>query len=218
MKGCNWETARWKRCLGKVGKKGLCIPALSRRALLPESPGIRNPEALQIPSFWVIMGALLNRHDWLVKSSATGNWFDLQSFSSPLEVCVWELGEGRRGTKIPALWSHSRIPWQSPDPLLRSPNEKVLVTQLCPTLSDPRNCSPPGSSVHGILQARILEWVAIPFSTGPSWPRDQTRVSCIAGGFFTVWATTEAQALSKSHLLTQQTHLDDSHHWGNSKV
>ena len=50
----------------------------------------------------------------------------------------------------------------------------VLVTQLCPTLCDPTNCSPPGSSVHGILQARILEWIAISFSRGSSWSRDQT--------------------------------------------
>ena len=45
---------------------------------------------------------------------------------------------------------------------------------------------------HGILQARILEWVAVSFSRGASWPRNQTRVSCIAGGFFTIWATREA--------------------------
>ena len=64
-----------------------------------------------------------------------------------------------------------------------------LVTQLCPTLCDAMNCSPPGSSVHGILQARILELVVIPFSRGSSWPRDQTWVSCIAGRFFTVWGT-----------------------------
>ena len=48
----------------------------------------------------------------------------------------------------------------------------------------PTNCSPSGSSVHGILQARILEWVAVPFSRGSLWPRDQTRVSCIEGRFF----------------------------------
>ena len=53
------------------------------------------------------------------------------------------------------------------------------------------NCSPPGSSVHGILQARILEWLAIPFSRGYSWPRDQTWVFCIAGRFCTIWATRE---------------------------
>ena len=51
------------------------------------------------------------------------------------------------------------------------PKVKVLVAQLCPTLCYPVDCSPPGSSVHGILQARILEWVAIPFSRGYSQPR-----------------------------------------------
>ena len=66
---------------------------------------------------------------------------------------------------------------------------KVLVAQLCPTLCDSTDCSPPGSSVHGILQARILEWVAMPFCRGSSQPRDQTQVSCTAGKFFTVWAT-----------------------------
>ena len=68
----------------------------------------------------------------------------------------------------------------------------VCVPQLCVTLWDPMDCSPPGSSVHGISQARILEWVAIPFSRGSSWPWDQMWVSCIAGRFFTVWATKEA--------------------------
>ena len=54
------------------------------------------------------------------------------------------------------------------------------------------DCSPPGSSVHGILQVRMLEWVAIPFSRESSWARNQTRVSCIASQFFTTWATREA--------------------------
>ena len=56
--------------------------------------------------------------------------------------------------------------------------------QSCPALYDPMDHSPPGSSVHGILQARILEWVAMPSSRG-SRPRDQTHVSCIAGRFST---------------------------------
>ena len=51
---------------------------------------------------------------------------------------------------------------------------KVLITQLCPTLCNPTDYSPPGSSVHSILQAKILEWIAIPFSRGSSEPRDQT--------------------------------------------
>ena len=64
----------------------------------------------------------------------------------------------------------------------------VLVAQLYPTLWDPVDCSPPGSSVHGILQARILECVAISFSRGPSQSRDQTQVFHMAGRFFTIWA------------------------------
>ena len=64
------------------------------------------------------------------------------------------------------------------------------------------DCSPPGSSVHGILQARILEWVAIPFSRGPSQPRDQIQVSCIAGRLFTIWATGKPAFLSTWYFLT----------------
>ena len=66
----------------------------------------------------------------------------------------------------------------------------VLVAQLCPTLCDPVDCR------HGILQARIVEWVAILFSRGSSRPRDRIQVSCIAGRFFTCWATKEAFASS----------------------
>ena len=68
----------------------------------------------------------------------------------------------------------------------------MLVTQLCPTVCDPMDYSLPGSSVYGILQARILEWIAILFSRGSSWPRDWTQVSCIASRFFTIWVTREA--------------------------
>ena len=71
-----------------------------------------------------------------------------------------------------------------------------LVTQSCPTLCDPMDCSPPGSSVHGILQARILEWVAMPSSRGSSLPRDRTQVSRIADGFFVHFNNT--RQLSKS--------------------
>ena len=63
-----------------------------------------------------------------------------------------------------------------------------LVTQLCLTLHDPMDCSLPSSSVHGILQAWVLEWVAIPFSRGSFRSRGQIQVSCIAGRLFTSWA------------------------------
>ena len=64
----------------------------------------------------------------------------------------------------------------------------MKVAQSCPTLCDPMHYT-----VHGILQATILKWVAFPFSRGSSHPRDQTQVSHIAGGFFTSWATMEAK-------------------------
>ena len=63
---------------------------------------------------------------------------------------------------------------------------KVLVAQSYLTLCNLVDCSSPGFSVHGILQARILEWVAIPSSRGFSQARDRTQVSHIAGGFFTI--------------------------------
>ena len=70
---------------------------------------------------------------------------------------------------------------------------RVCVCYSCLTLCDPMDCSPPGSSFYGILQAWILEWVAMPFSRGSSPLRDWTYVSCIAGGFLTIWATREVQ-------------------------
>ena len=70
--------------------------------------------------------------------------------------------------------------------LLDERKVKVLDAQSFPTLLDPKDCSPPGSSVHVILQARTLEWVAISCSGGSSQPRDQTQVSGIAGRFFTI--------------------------------
>ena len=76
------------------------------------------------------------------------------------------------------------LPFETPTDL----KVKVKVTQSCLTLCDPMDYT-----VHGILQDRMLKWVAFPFSRGSSQPRDQTQISCIAGKFFTSWATREAQ-------------------------
>ena len=75
-------------------------------------------------------------------------------------------------------------------------SQSALVAQLCPALCNPMDCSLPGSSVHGILQARILEWVDIPFPRGSSQPRDWTWASCTAGRFFTNWAIREAPKIN----------------------
>ena len=71
--------------------------------------------------------------------------------------------------------------------------KESAVAQSYPTLCNPMDCSPPGSSVHGIFQARVLEWGAISFSRRSSHPRDWTRVSHISGRRFTVWATREGR-------------------------
>ena len=76
----------------------------------------------------------------------------------------------------------------------------MLVAQSCLTLCKPTDCSPPGSTVQGILQARILEWIAIPFSRGSSWSWDWTWISCIVGGLFRVWAAREAHSEGRYYI------------------
>ena len=86
------------------------------------------------------------------------------------------------------LWAADPLtPWTTTELQL----DCVIVAQSCP-LCDAMDCSLPGSFVHGILQARILEWVAVPLSTGSSRPRDWTWVSHPVSRFFTSWATREA--------------------------
>ena len=94
-------------------------------------------------------------------------------------------------------------------------NTVVILVQSCPTLCDPMDCSPPGSSVHGIFQARILEWVATSFSRGSSWPRDETHVSvssvsCIGKWifFFFFYHCTTWEAHKKHYMATDcSTHM-----------
>ena len=114
------------------------------------------------------------------------------------------LGQHQRTVQVSVHSWPQDWPW-SPDPLLplfsvRLSSLKVKseseVTQSCPTLCDPMDCSLPGSSLHGILQARVLEWGAISFSRGSSRPRDRTRVSRTPGRRFNLWAT-RALALVK---------------------
>ena len=83
---------------------------------------------------------------------------------------------------------------------LKEGKVKVLVTQSCPTPWDPMDWSPPGSSVHGIFQARIREWVAISFSRGSFWTKDQTHISWNVRQILYHWATRKAKILLKTHV------------------
>ena len=115
----------------------------------------------------------------------------LKSMRPTLYKLFFHLNSQHKTTQV--RWKFRNIMWF---PLVSNMCVYVAVlcfiTQSCPTLCDPIDCSSPEASVHGILQARTLEWVAIPFSRESSQPRGQTQISCIAGGFFTIWATREA--------------------------
>ena len=116
------------------------------------------------------------------------------------------INEYHNRKKVPKEWAvraaqHIFVPTQSTLIISSNNNKvKVLVTQLCLTLY-PHGCSPPGSSVHEISQARVLEGVAIPFSRASSQSRDWTRVSCIAGRFFTIWVTRKAPTTIKFYTI-----------------
>ena len=115
-----------------------------------------------------------------------------------------ENSEGTRGKgpKILSWWCHTSCAyilqqWIMPYMIMCA----CLVARSCLTHCDPMDCSPLGSSVHGISQARILEWVAISFSRGSFWPRDWTWVSCIGRQILYHWATRKAH-YSIYYLLT----------------
>ena len=82
------------------------------------------------------------------------------------------------------LSGHSKNLSSKAKPLDHRDGSSSIIAQLCLTLCNSRDCRPPGSSAHGILQRRILEWVAMPFHQGFSWPRNRTQVSYYAGRFF----------------------------------
>ena len=96
--------------------------------------------------------------------------------------------------------SNTREIWCQPPDLhffIEESESESEVAQSCPTLCDPMDCSLPGSSLHGILQARVLIWVSISFSRESSQPKDQTWVSCIPGKCFNLWATRVAYSFSR---------------------
>ena len=116
---------------------------------------------------------------------------------NPLISILWT----REGLTIPTGWMRRLRQRADRTKRTSEPMKWSELAQSCLTLCDPMDCRSPGSSVHGILQARILEWVAISFSRGSSQPRDQTQISCLAGGFFTIWATREAQEIRETEVI-----------------
>ena len=122
----------------------------------------------------------------LCSKSLTGK----RSFVATPASCIW-----MRNFGIHLAIVNSYVKIQSEHPKFY--REVSEVSQSCPTLCDPMDCSLPGSSLHGILQARVLEWVAISFSRGSSQSRDWTLVSCIPGRHFNLWATRVVRVLQR---------------------
>ena len=148
-------------------------------------------------------GGLACCSSWCCKEWDTTelNWVTLKCSCSSLdEVIYYKQPHSHNFTPLPQGTK------EPPSPLITVSCYlqvlKVLAAPLCPTLWNPMDCSPPGSSVHEILQARILVWLAISFSRGSSQCRDWIWVSHITGRFFTIWATREALMLSIKDVLT----------------
>ena len=138
------------------------------------------------PDSWIKMHALsgftLNNHKFQKSCK-----YNMKNFFSFELLESWPY--------VPSFWNTSVcISYKQVHNLLKQESESE-VAQSCPTLCDPMGCSLPGSSVHGIFQAMVLEWIAISFSRGSSQPRDRTWVSRIVDRHFTVWARRNHQRL-----------------------
>ena len=154
------------------------------------------------------------QHIWglQLSSKAPGRWVEPEGSGTLLQL---RTSHRRLGPAVP-LWGldthfikrrfHQDCGWGGGVCEGYNARTQAWLLQSCQTLGDPTDCSLPGSSVHGILQARMLEWGAVPSSRGPARPRDRTQVSyisCMAGGFFTTSTTWEAQdaALDVGYLV-----------------
>ena len=125
---------------------------------------------------------------WKWDEAASG----LDPYSGPILVRSCENLWSETMSALSKVWWASSFFVTKETFLIPRSMKKVLISQLCPTIWGPMDYSSPGSSVHGILQARIPEWVAMTISRRSSWSRGRTWVCHIAGRFFTVWATREA--------------------------
>ena len=149
------------------------------------SPGGGNGNPLQYPCLENPMdgGAWWATIYWVTESNTTEANEQTSTRLSIIYLSIIHLLVYRLSLSMSICVSHLSVSAIYPSSAYLHPRPKSL--QSCLTLCDPTDCSPPGSSLHGILQAGILEWVAFPFSRESSQPRARAQVSCIAGQFFT---------------------------------
>ena len=156
----------------------LCQPLLLLPSVFPQIRVFSNESDLHLrwPKFWNFSICPSNEYSGLI--SCRHDWFNLLAVQSLLQHYNSKPSILQRSVFFMVQLSH---PYRT-----NGKSMKVKVAQLGLTLCDPMDCSPPGSSIHGIFQDKNLEWVAISFSRGSSWPRDQTHVSLIVGRLFTI--------------------------------
>ena len=151
-------------------------------------PGSPVPGILQARTLEWVATSFSNAWKWKVKLLSRV-WFLVTPWTAAYQAPP-SMGFSRQ-----EYWSGLPLAF----PRMLSGNSQIIlsceseVTQSCPTLCDPMGCSLPGSSVHRIFQAIVLEWIAISFSRGSSQPRDRTWVSHIVDRSFTIWATREVR-------------------------
>ena len=132
-----------------------------------------------------LCGGLVPAHIVLTEAGCHQDWFNRGMYNT--KHTAWHTVGLHCDFCLNSIWGASMFQTPNLAPhALSHILSCVLVAQSCPTLCDPIDYSPPGSSAHGFLQARILELVVIPFSRGSSQPRDQIQVSCIAARCFTI--------------------------------
>ena len=178
MRGPGLAAADWS--VGPSMDRVLCQGREGQRLTCPELDCVQGP-ALHAPVKWInAIFRILTAAGCIIALNSWNN--SIQSLYCHLQLADEETGR----EKLSNLSKDSQLYMG-----------KWKVAQSCLTLCNPMGCSLPGSSVHGTLQARILQWVAIAFSRGSSQPRDRAQVLHITGRFFTIWPTRETPKVEK---------------------
>ena len=182
------ETQGREITLNRFNDNFLDLPLASKAIHLPKAPAPRVSLLFLSLSSWdrllpFHLHPSFSQNVWMLKTLSADQWKNCPLSQQPT---------GQSPTPSPYSRGHKADIFST---------VSVKVAQLCPTL-----CHPTDYTVHGLLQARILEWVAFPFSRGSSQPRDRAQVSRIAGGFCTSWVTREAL-----HCLRKKPKADPHH-------
>ena len=164
-----------------------CIPRDSQESSpTPQFKSINSSAffIVQLSHSYMTTGKTIALTRWAFVGKEMSLLFNMLSISLYWISLIWTSLVAQRLKCLPGMQETRVRSLGREDSLEKEMAAHFRHSQLCLALCDPMDCSLPGSSLHGILQARVLEWVAISFSRGSSQPRDRTRVSCIPGRHF----------------------------------